>query len=93
MSTVVDVNQTIVETPKPRRFHGSVKINEFMMTTDVGKMMEEVVKNLTGIYDAKVNVTLEIEATIPGSVEESTMRTVLENCAALIFKNSAFEEE
>ncbi len=83
----------IVETPKPHRFHGSVKINELMMATDAGKIMEEVVKHLTGIYDAKVNVTLEIEATIPGGVSESTVRTILENCSALKFKNPAFEEE
>ena len=83
----------IVETPKPHRFHGSVKINELMMATDAGKIMEEVVKHLTGIYDAKVNVTLEIEATIPSGVSESTVRTILENCAALKFKNPAFEDE
>ena len=83
----------IVETPKPHRFHGSVKINELMMATDAGKIMEEVVKHLTGIYDAKVHITLEIEATIPGGVSESTVRTILENCSALKFKNPAFEEE
>jgi hypothetical protein len=55
--------------------------------------MEEVVKHLTGIYDAKVHVTLEIEATIPGGVAEGTVRTILENCAALKFKNPAFEDE
>jgi hypothetical protein len=38
-------------------------------------------------------VTLEIEAEIPDGVSESTIRTVLENCAALKFKNPAFEEE
>ena len=83
----------IVETPKPRRFHGSVKINELMMATDAGKIMEEVVKHLTGIYDAKVNITLEIEAIIPDGVLESTVRTILENCSALKFKNPAFEDE
>jgi len=84
---------SIVEVPKPHRFHGSVKINELMMATDAGKIMEEVIKHLTGIYDAKVHVTLEIEATIPGGVTESTVRTILENCSALKFKNPAFEEE
>jgi hypothetical protein len=83
----------IVEPAKPRRFHGSVKINELMMATDAGQVMEEVVKHLTGIYGAKVNVTLEIEATIPDGVPESIVRTVLENCAALKFKSPGFEEE
>jgi len=85
----------IVEAPKPRRFYGSVKINEFMMAKDSGVIMEEVVKHLTGIYSAKVQVTLEIEATIPEDVRvpENTVRTILENCTALKFKNPAFEEE
>lgn len=83
----------IVEPPKPRRFHGSVKINEIMMATDAGQVMEEVVKHLTSIYGTKVNVTLEIEATIPEGVPENTVRTILENCAALKFKSSVFEEE
>jgi hypothetical protein len=83
----------IVEAPKAHRFHGSVKINELMMATDAGKVMEEVVKHLTGLYGAKVDVTLEIEATIPVGVPENTVRTVLENCAALKFKSSGFEEE
>ena len=83
----------IVETPKPRRFHGSVEINPVLMATNAGVVMEEVVKHLTGIYDAKVHVTLEIEADIPDGVPESTVRTILENCAALKFKNPAFEEE
>jgi hypothetical protein len=70
-----------------------VKINELMMATEAGKIMEEVVKHFTGIYGAKVHVTLEIEADIPDGVSESTVRTVLENCAALKFKSSGFEEE
>jgi hypothetical protein len=64
-----------------------------MMATEAGKVMEEVVKHFTGLYGAKVHVTLEIEAEIPDGVSESTIRTVLENCAALKFKNPAFEEE
>jgi hypothetical protein len=70
-----------------------VQINEFMMAKDAGVIMEEVVKHLTGILGAKVNVTLEIEATIPDGVPENSVRTILENCAALKFKNPAFEEE
>ena len=54
--------------------------------------MEEVAKHLTGLCGAKVNVTLEIEATIPEGVPESTVRTVSENCNALKFKSFGFEE-
>ncbi len=64
-----------------------------MMAKDAGVVMEEVVKHLTGLYSAKVNITLEIEASIPDDIPESTVRTILENCSALKFKNPAFEEE
>jgi hypothetical protein len=62
------------------------------MAKDAGQVMEEVAKHLTGLYGAKVNVTLEIEATIPEGVPESTVRTVSENCNALKFKSFGFEE-
>ena len=64
-----------------------------MMAKDAGLVMEEVVKHMSVIYGAKITITLEIEATIPDGVPESTARTILENCAALKFKNPAFEEE
>jgi hypothetical protein len=63
------------------------------MATNAGVVMEEVVKHLMGILGAKVNVTLEIEDTIPDGVPESTHRTILEKCCALKFKNPDFEEE
>ena len=37
------------------------------MATSAGVVMEEVVKHLTGILGAKVNVTLEIEVASKGS--------------------------
>jgi hypothetical protein len=70
-----------------------IQDSQLMMATVAGKVMEEVVKHFTCIYGAKVDVTLEIEAAIPDGVPESMVRTVLENCAALKFKNSGFEEE
>jgi hypothetical protein len=53
----------------------------------------EVVKHLTTLYGVNVQVTLEIEANIPGGVREGTVRTVTENCRALRFEGFAFEEE
>jgi hypothetical protein len=37
------------------------RIHPVLMATKAGVVMEEVVKHLTGIWGAKVNVTLEIE--------------------------------
>lgn len=47
------------------RFYGSTKINPRMMAGDAGKIMEEVVKHLTTLYGADVQVTVEIEAKMP----------------------------
>ena len=76
-----------------RRFYGSVKINPRVMAGDAGKIMEEVVKHLTTLYGANVQVTLEIQAHIPGGVPEETVRTVTENCRTLRFDDFGFEEE
>jgi hypothetical protein len=58
-----------------------------MMALDAGKIMEEVVKHLTTLYGATVQVTL------PGGTPESTRRTVEENCRTLRFEGYGFEEE
>jgi predicted AAA+ superfamily ATPase len=76
-----------------RRFYGSVRINPRMMAGDAGKIMEEVVKHLTTLYGANVQVTLEIQAHVPGGVQEETVRTVTENCRTLRFDGFGFEEE
>jgi len=79
--------------PQFHRFHGSITINARMMAGDAGKIMEEVVKHLTTLYGANVQVTLEIQATIPGGVPDTTVRTVTENCRTLRFEGFGFEEE
>ncbi len=43
--------------------------------------------------DADVQVTLEIQATLPGGAPESTRRTVEENCRTLRFEGYGFEVE
>jgi hypothetical protein len=79
--------------PQYHRFHGSVQLNERIMATNAGTIMEEVVKHLTSLYGAKVQVTLEIQAELPNGVPEATVRTVTENCRTLKFGSFGFEEE
>lgn len=92
--------QVTPATPLPKtnsvsshRFHGSVKIGPHMMAGDAGKINEEVVKHLTMILGAHVQVTLEIQADIPDGVPNETARTVTENCRTLKFEDFGFEEE
>ncbi len=107
--TPVVVEPTLYALPKPpappvtpvpgtgaspyHRFHGSIDINPRMMSIEVGRIMDEVIKHLTTISGATVRVTLEIQADIPNGVPDETIRTVTENCNTLKFDDCGFEEE
>ena len=82
---------TSLTTTAYHRFHGSVPLNERKMASAAGMIIEEVVKHLTSLYGAKVQVTLEIQAEFPDAVPEGTVRTVLENCRTLKFEGCGFE--
>ena len=60
---------------------------------DAGRVAEEVIAHLVGLSDAKVVVTLEIEAHLPSGASEQTVRVVTENGKTLKFKTQAFESE
>ncbi len=78
---------------KLHRFYGSVQINERIMASEAGKIMEEVVKHLTSLSGAKVNVTLEITADLPDGAPDHVVRTVKENSNTLRFQSAEFYEE
>ena len=44
------------------------------------------------VPNAKVTITVEIEAEIPSGAPDNVVRTVTENCRTLKFDNSGFEE-
>ena len=46
---------------------------------DAAEIADEVIAHLAGLLGAKVTVTLEIEADIPGGAPENVVRTVTEN--------------
>ncbi len=79
--------------PQMHRFYGSVKLNPRQMTGDVSKILLEVVQHLSSLNKAGVNVTLEIQATLPDGVPADVIRTVTENCRTLRFESFSFEEE
>jgi hypothetical protein len=83
-----------VEAPAElRRFHGSVELDATRLTRDAGTIADAVVQHLAGLVDARVTVTLEIEAEIPGGAPDHVVRTVTENCRTLRFAAaSGFEK-
>jgi len=77
----------------PKRFHGTITLDETRVGRDAGKIAEEVIAHLAGLQGAKVRVTLEIEADIPAGTPDTVVRTVTENCRTLKFASQGFEEE
>ena len=87
------VPKQVDKEPQFHRFYGSVKLNPRMMAGDAGKIMEEVVAHLTSLSKAGIEVTLEIQGTMPNGVPPDTIRTITENCRTLRFDSYGFEEE
>jgi hypothetical protein len=81
------------KTPVLRRFHGSAKIDATRLSRDVDLIASSVVQHLAGLLDAKVTITVEIEAEIPSGAPDNVVRTVTENCRTLKFENQGFEED
>ena len=79
--------------PKPKRFHGSVDLDSARVGRDASKISDEVISHLVGLVGANVTVTLEITATIPDGVSETTVRIVTENAKTLKFTDQGFEIE
>jgi len=82
-----------VEPPKPRRFHGTVKLDPARVGRDAGRIADEVISHLAGLVGSSVTVTLEIEAEVNSGAPDNVVRTVTENCRTLKFTSQGFEKE
>ncbi|HPZ08328.1 MAG TPA: Swt1 family HEPN domain-containing protein [Candidatus Eremiobacteraeota bacterium] len=80
------------EPPGPERFFGNIKLNTVRIGKDAGQIAEEVVQHLQSLPDAEIEVTLEIQATVPGGVPEDIVRVIRENCRNLKFMSYEFED-
>lgn len=83
-------------TPKPaqpKRFHGTVALDEMWVGLDASRIADEVISHLTGMVGANVTVTLEIEAEVPSGAPDHVVRTVTENSRTLKFATQGFEKE
>ena len=78
---------------QPTRFHASVKLNPQRLARDIENIANEVILHVGNQVNAEVEITLDIQAMIPGGANENTVRTVSENCKTLNFTTFGFEEE
>ena len=83
----------VVEPRLPRRFFGTVRLDPIRAGRDMSVVTDEVVKHLTALPGAAVEVSVEISATVEDGVSASVQRIVNENCKALRFRSNDFEEE
>lgn len=77
---------------KPKRYHGSVTLDSTRAVRDASEVIEHVITHITGLPEANVKLTLEIEAEIPDGAPENVVRTVTENSRTLNFNDSGFED-
>jgi len=81
------------EVAKPRRYHGSVRLDPTRVGRDAGRVADEIIAHLEGLVGSSVTVTLEIQADIPNGVSDNVVRTVTENSQTLKFMSYGFENE
>jgi len=82
---------TTTTAAKPNRFYGAVSLDATRLGRDAGRIAEEVISHLASQSGAQVNVTVEIEASIPEGLDSATVRAVMENCRTLRFERHDFE--
>jgi len=75
----------------PKKYFGSVRLDPSRVGPDAAKIAMEVIQHLALEPGAEVEVSMEINATIPGGTPENVQRTVRENARTLKFKVSDFE--
>jgi predicted AAA+ superfamily ATPase len=81
------------EVPKPKRYHGSVRLDPTRVGRDAGRVADEIIAHLEGLVGSSVTIMLEIEADIPNGVSDNVVRTVTENSKTLKFLSYGFENE
>jgi hypothetical protein len=80
-------------TPAPTQFFGSVKVDSARISRDMGTIANEIIQHLASLPNSEIDVTVEIQARVPGGVPDNVVRTVSENCRTLKFKSQSFERE
>jgi hypothetical protein len=70
-----------------------VKLDPTRVVKDVGRVVVEVLEQLSTLPDAEVEVTLEMRVRVPDGIKDDVLRTISENAKTLKFQTAAFERE
>lgn len=77
----------------PRRFHASVPLDPLRVARDAGLVAEEIVRLLTGVPTASVQVRMEILGHAPDGFPPEVERAVTENASVLHAEVFGFEDD
>ena len=75
----------------PTRYYGRVTVGSDRWTRTAADIAEAVVDQLAQADDARVSVTIEVEATSNDGFDDTIQRTITENAATLKLDDSDFE--
>ena len=70
----------------PKRYRGIVGLSSERPSRDFGRIVENIVEQISLIEGANVEITVEIDADVPGGIEKGKQRVLLENSNTLRFK-------
>jgi len=75
-------------------FHGTKRVGADRFSVEAATIEDEIIKHLHGLKGASVEISIDIQARVPGGVPEDVLKTVTENARNLRFDvNIGFEEE
>lgn len=74
-------------------FHGTKRINVDRLPVEAATIGDEIVKHLQGLVGANVEISIDIQATVPDGVPDDIVRIVTENISTLRFDEGAGFEE
>jgi hypothetical protein len=81
------------EPRKLRRFYGSVHLDPSRLNRDFGRVSQEVISHLSGLVDARVEISIDVRAEHDDGFPDDIVRTVTQNAQTLKFESQGFEPE
>jgi hypothetical protein len=87
----VTTSEDIIAPRRPSRYFGSVKVDPDRYSRDIGNVTREIIDRLAGA-GAKLEITIDIQASKGDGFDEGEVRTISENARVLKFDaSSGFE--
>ena len=80
------------ESQATKYFYLTTKLDNTRVNRDVNQIMDEVVNHLSNLDGSDVQIKLEVTAEVGSGIDQSTVRTVSENCRTLNVDDFGFDE-